>query len=731
MSNISDICMNKCTGCGACMNICPNNAITLKENDEGFLYPVIDTQKCTNCNLCLNICPINTPKYNNVIPNDCYAYMASDEERLKSSSGAVFPILAEYFIKNGGYVAGAVWDEDWSVKHIVSNSLDDIDKMRSSKYMQSKIGDVYTKVKNLLKQDIKVLFTGTPCQVAGLKSYLQKDYQNLFCVDIICHGVPSYKVFSKYLNENYDVNDIKSINFRDKKTNGWGSTFRIDFKSGETKTVRWNYDAFYSLFSKDVILRKSCGECQFNKLPRQGDLTMADFWNVDNKFHDKKGTSVVVSNNEKGEFLLGILKEKAKLFEKQPIEAAFGGNPNLIGSSVLHKDRDKFFDKFNSNTINDLKRYYLDDYCDCMILNFWSALNYGAILTCFGVQCLLEKLGYSAKVINYVSYPEELDCDYEKSFANKFALKYLNLTKPIHDYNDLFSLNQKTDNFIVGSDQVWRKGCIVELLKEDIPWTIYFLDFVRSCNKKISYSASFGIDNIEGSPRDLEKIYYYLAQFDGISVREDLAKVLLDKKLKLDSEVLLDGVFHISKEKLDKMTENYSSGDEYIGCFVLPYFKNEVWYNQKLKELSKKLGLPVKNLEFNAETTVEEWLAFIKNAKFLVSDSYHAIVFSIIFNVPFIQIKNAKAQSRFESLFSLLDIKNKTVSEYNKEVFESAVDTQINWEHINNIIEKERAKAESWMKEELKKEKCNKYISPHFLEAEIMDLKQQLIDKTL
>ena len=486
MSNISIIKKNICTGCGACVSICPHNAIIMKENEDGFLYPVVDNTKCTNCNLCFNICPAQNPNYDNKTPQNCYAYMANDEERLNSSSGAVFPVLAKYFINNGDYVAGAVWDNDWSVKHIISDKLDDIEKMRSSKYLQSRIENVYEKIKTILDTAKKVLFTGTPCQIAGLKKYLQKDYSNLFCIDIVCHGVPSPEIFKKYLKENYNINNIKNINFRDKKTNGWGNILKIDFKDENSKVVRWNYDSYYTLFSKNVTLRKSCGECQFNKLPRQGDLTMADFWGVDEKYRDKKGTSLVVVNNLKGEILLDILTKNAKLIEKLPIESAFEGNPNLASSSVIHKDRDKFFAEKNIHTIEYLKKYYIDDYCDCMVLNFWSALNYGAILTCFGVQCLLQELGYSTKIINYVSYPNSLECDYEKSFTNKFANKYLNLTKPIENYKDFLNLNQKANTFIVGSDQVWRKGCISDLLKNDIPWSVYFLDFVRAGNKKIS-----------------------------------------------------------------------------------------------------------------------------------------------------------------------------------------------------------------------------------------------------
>ncbi|MBQ7286572.1 MAG: polysaccharide pyruvyl transferase family protein, partial [Candidatus Gastranaerophilales bacterium] len=500
----------------------------------------------------------------------------------------------------------------------------------------------------------------------------------------------------------------------------------IDFNSKESKTTKWNYDSYFSLFLNNMCLRKSCGDCKFAKIPRQGDLTIGDFWGASPDLKDKMGTSLLISSNKKGEFLLDILKKNAKLFEQQPLEVAIKENPYLAKSSKPHIDRDKFFNALENHSVNDLKRYFLDDYCDCMVLNFWSALNYGAILTCYGVQCLLQELGKTTKVINYVSYPKELECNWEESFANKFANKYLNLTKPIKKYSDLLSLNQKANTFVVGSDQVFRKGCIKELVNDDFSWTMFFLDFVRSCNKKISYSASFGVDRVEGTLLELEKIYYYLAQFDDISVRENIATILLKNKFRLNSKMLVDGVFHIPKSKLIQMTSEYETQEEYIGCFVLPYFSNETWYQQKLQSLSSKLNLPIKTLEFNSETPVEKWLAFIKNAKILISDSYHAVVFSLIFNTPFVQIKNAKSQTRFETLFEVFGIKNKTVSEFNQELFDVAAEADFDWENINKIIEVETQKAKNWMKNALEKEKENKFISPHFLEAEIIGLKQKI-----
>ena len=210
----------KCSGCGACYNACPTNAISMQQNEEGFLYPVVDETKCSNCGLCKNICPVINLTYKNKSIPKCYAFKATNKIRQKSTSGGAFAVLAKHFIENEGYVAGAIWTDDFLVKHIVSNKIEDIEKMKKSKYLQSEIGDCYKKIKQLLESNIKVLFSGTPCQVAGLKAYLKKDYDNLFSLDLVCHGVPSSKVFQKYLQELLDNNEqILSFDFRHKKKN--------------------------------------------------------------------------------------------------------------------------------------------------------------------------------------------------------------------------------------------------------------------------------------------------------------------------------------------------------------------------------------------------------------------------------------------------------------------------------------------------------------------------------
>ena len=211
---------NLCTGCTACFNKCPVSAIKMEENDEGFLYPVIDENLCINCGLCKKICPVN-----NV--NDCvntgeslqYIAAAPDNVRKISSSGGMFNIVATYVLNSGGYVCGVVYDDNMNAVHILTNDKQDVLRMSGSKYVQSYPGNCFQQIKEKLDKNIKVLFTGCPCQVAGLKQYLNKEYENLITMDLICHGTPSPELLKKFLKEEYQNEKVLDVNFRYKKDN--------------------------------------------------------------------------------------------------------------------------------------------------------------------------------------------------------------------------------------------------------------------------------------------------------------------------------------------------------------------------------------------------------------------------------------------------------------------------------------------------------------------------------
>lgn len=302
MDNINILDKNKCCGCMACMNSCPVNAIEMKENEEGFLEPVVN-ETCIHCGKCVRACPVLTPHYENEKQPEVYAVRAEDEIRAQSSSGGMFSLFAREILNKGGYVCGAAFDEDIELKHILINQEEEMPKLRGSKYLQSHISLVYREIQKLLKKEIPVLFSGTPCQVAGLKNFLGKEYPNLYTLDILCHGVASQKLFSQYLEEKFEKKEIRRVGFRDKEL-GWGCTkIHVNLKDG-TDYIGTDKDDTYEMgFHSNLFIRKSCINCIFAQFPRQGDITCGDFWGIsklDPSQHDKKGTSLVFVNTPKG-----------------------------------------------------------------------------------------------------------------------------------------------------------------------------------------------------------------------------------------------------------------------------------------------------------------------------------------------------------------------------------------------------------------------------------------------
>ena len=332
-----------CTGCATCQNVCPMNAISMELDTDGFLYPNIDNHKCIDCKLCQSKCPINNDGINVATdaPN-CYAVAAKDEICLKCSSGGVFGAIAELFIKNDGYVSGAIYDESFNVHHVVTNKMEVLNKIIGSKYVQSETSNVYKEIKQLVKSGKKVLFCGCPCQVAGIKSVVGND-DNLYTMDLICHGVPSYHFYHKYL-ERYGA--IKELNFRDKKVFGWSTEINLIKKNGEEIHLRHENDTFYKAFLPCLVQRESCAECKFSVLPRQGDLTIGDFWGIekyDRQLFDKRGMSVVLTNTAKGEKLLKSNSNAFRVITNVPIEIASRVNKNIYHPFKAHFARERFF----------------------------------------------------------------------------------------------------------------------------------------------------------------------------------------------------------------------------------------------------------------------------------------------------------------------------------------------------------------------------------------------------
>lgn len=349
----------KCTGCTCCINLCPKKAISININEEGFEYPIIDKTKCINCGLCKRKCPVLNKK-NNKSLNDCYVAFAKDNKlKNNASSGGIFPLLAKYIIEENGIVIGASLEHNELI-HVAIESIKDLDKLKGSKYLQSSLGELFSYIESNVKKR-KILFVGTPCQVAGLKSFIKKDYDNLICVDLFCHGVPSPKVYKKYVLEiEKKYNDkLITYKFRDKST-GW-DTYSCSgkFTKKEIKEPHHVND-YMKIFLSDVALRESCYNCKFKLGNKYSDLTLGDFWGVDQfypEMYKKDGVSAIIVNSTKGAEIFEQIKTDLE-YKNCKIEEILFKNPVLVTSSKRPMTREKFFNELNDKNISELSKKY-------------------------------------------------------------------------------------------------------------------------------------------------------------------------------------------------------------------------------------------------------------------------------------------------------------------------------------------------------------------------------------
>lgn len=339
-----------CCGCSACANACPKACITMQADGEGFLYPHVDAATCIDCSLCEKTCPFLA---NLEAKQPLHTYAAvnpNEEERYKSSSGGIFTMLVRETINNGGVVYGAAFDRGWSVHHIAIEQEEDIPLLQGSKYVQSIIGSNYRAVNDYLKTGRKVLFSGTACQIAGLKRYLRKDYDNLLTVDVVCHGVPSPMIWQDYISTLQKESLIEHISFRDKQPGWLNYNFTIDYKEGRKSSESHNENLYMKGFLRDLYNRPSCHNCKVKGGRCASDITLGDFWGVDKfypELNDNCGVSVVLTNTQKGN---DIIIEIAPMLMIATFEQAIAGNPCIIKNTPENKWRSSFWEYYNNGS---------------------------------------------------------------------------------------------------------------------------------------------------------------------------------------------------------------------------------------------------------------------------------------------------------------------------------------------------------------------------------------------
>lgn len=362
-----------CCGCRACEQVCAHHALSMKSNDEGFLYPVLDTSRCVECGLCGKVCPMMSPEKVQHEEGQAIVAQNIDSNDLKtSSSGGGFIAIAKYVLANEGVVYGAAYQDGPIVAHERVEKLNDLEKLKGSKYVQSDTRDMYSNVKVDLRKGRLVYFVGTPCQVAGLKLFLRTDYDNLITSDLICHGTPSPKIFQNIVNhiEKKIDADFVSYSFRDKRVRGWSCSSSSSYKlhsTGELKYLNYNKDmeSYFKAFISGHLMRMNCYQCPFANTHRCGDITLADFWGVKRDMPDfpsiYKGVSLLLVNSEKGNKILDNIKQKMHI-RPLNMKTAMDTNPNLKQPTPFSDERKVSYHLAFDDYPAFLKKYYHGNY---------------------------------------------------------------------------------------------------------------------------------------------------------------------------------------------------------------------------------------------------------------------------------------------------------------------------------------------------------------------------------
>lgn len=704
--------VKNCTGCGACAGICPAGAVSMEQDERGFLIPKIDEDRCVHCGKCVRHCPTQVDLKGCFRKQVCYAVQAQDAYRNRGSSGGMFPLLAEYMLDLGGYVAGAVFDVDYSVKHVVSNDPKVVAGMYGSKYVQSDCGGVYPQIEMLLKKGNKVLFSGVACQVAGLKVYLGKEYENLYTVDVVCHGVPSPGAWKEYLRElSEEGGEIREIGFRDKRHLGWDTGLYVRYEDGREYVNR--NAAYIKAYLYNWILRDSCYHCDF-KAESYSDMTLGDFWGIEkiDERYDNLGTSFVTVNTLRGEELYRGVNKSFRLHDILPVKAAVKNNlciEKSVPDNRMHKLLKNAWQgggwKQNIETVYD--RLHFD-----VAFVGWLGENYGNAITNFALYKTLETFGSVLLVDTGINRAKGKFLD--------FLQKYFVHSSEFYPRGEWEKLQEHCDTFLVGSDQVWNSQ-----LADEAGWGNFFqLGFVKGDKRRISYASSFGQKGLEASGEQMKELY---RKFDRISVREEFGVDVCREQYQVDAVHVVDPVFLLQKGDYDRLIDGWISEitrqemfqlekEEYIVAYLLDPTVEKQKFCKELQRRAKgiKIIYMIDNdrktrdlhrhiLQFEnvkLELDVEEWLYYLRNAKYVVTDSFHGTCFLLIFHKLFLSFTNRQTDRfKFFDKFPGLSghILSMTDSKNCDKIFE-----QIDYAAVDEALSKERDYSMQWLREALR-----------------------------
>ena len=716
-STIGDLNKDYCTGCTACKNACPAKAITMVRNEQGFIESSLNNELCIHCSKCVRVCPVLTPNNKNKSDPACYAVMASDEIRRDSSSGGAFSLLAEHVLNKGGYVCGAAFDDDFSVHHVLIHDKVALPRLRRSKYVQSDVGEVFPQIKELLDHDEYVMFSGCPCQVAGIKAYLGKDYPKLLLTDIVCHGAPSQLVFDRYLEDNYGKENLERFEFRTKEY-GYNSFHQIAYlKDGRKIAVDHPFDAYEKCMHSGISVKEICADCPFAPAPRQGDVTIGDFWGISShraELNDGLGTSVFLVNNPHGEAFFQEIQSSCKLAETVPFDVA--RTHNRFGSHMrVPGGREWLFGMMKTRPFNDALDYALNRKFDVGVVGLWYGVNYGSMATYFALHETLKRMGLSVLMIENALRPDGGDIFNSKTDPRHISDRFYDVSKK-YPINKMRELNAFCDTFLVGSDQLWNVG-----LSRPYRQT-YYLGFADDNKKKISVATSFG-KPYAGTAEEQLISSHNLKRFDYVSVRDDLSKSIC-ADWGIEAEVLCDPTLYFSAADYEPLVSLAELHEEegYILAYILDPDEKTGDFLHALAQQEKRKVVVIldlnpkawdkrrellnldrfRDVELKKNVDLPEWLWYYKHAAGVVTDSFHGTIFSVIYQKPFLtKVNQKRGAARFISLLTPLTLEGRMFDSFEEILNNSSLLKELNFTEANLHLTEIREHSLTWLRNAL------------------------------
>lgn len=713
-----------CTGCSACAQRCPAGAISMIPDEEGFVRASVNPKACIHCNLCNKVCPVGEGKEN--AAHDARAAYATWNANLpelqKSSSGGLFSLFARRTLLADGVVCGAVYDNQGVVYHDLVESEAGLDRMRGSKYVQSEMRDCFPRLKKELVAGRQVLFTGTGCQVAGLRAFLGKDYENLMLLEIICEGTPSPAVWQKHLRSLCpDMKELSYLSFRDKKY-GWTQTIVVKYRTScdEEKIMvsHGTQDPYIMTMFGAITQARNCYQCKFREGRAGADVTIGDMWGLGVVAPDaapKCGASVLLVQTPKGAAAWEELKATTGYCrEIAPLSAGIN-NGYLYRAPVIDPAaRTLFYRNHMAGVpLSQNAAQALQKANRVAILNHVGHANYGSNLTAYALQEYLRRQGYDAKVVSLrpfrSPYPEAI-----RPYLS-FISSVLRFTPDVYGPSSCARLNKDFDTFIVGSDQVWRYPR---------PWIrrcaepSFYLEFAAQGKRRIAYAASFGISTYEGPKHLVKRFYKALRDFDAVSVREhDGLDILRDRFDYTDAVAVMDPVFLLSARDWQRFTSaSVQQVPDNQMSVVLFYHKKEA--EAAVQRCAAENNLYLDKLE-PARLDVMTWLKTLSLSRLIVTDSFHTLCFAVIFRRPFVVISSAKhGKSRLRDFMHnvglqhrFIDLDELPLDELPEVLCRVAARHDVYASNFTNVLAEKIQRSSQWLLDAMKRTPaCKKHV---------------------